>query len=86
MPGTFVSISATPSQGSCGVNGITVACALGPIAMGASATVQIRGTPRVAGNFNSQAIVASGQPDLTPANNTASVQTKVARCFGVNCP
>jgi uncharacterized repeat protein (TIGR01451 family) len=86
LPAGFGAISATPSQGSCAVNGTTITCALGSVGMGGSAVVQVEATPGTPGSANSQATVASGQPDIAPANNTAALQTNVARCEGLSCP
>ena len=49
----------------------TITCALGSVGMGGSAVVQVEATPGTPGAANSQATVASGQPDIAPANNTA---------------
>ena len=72
--------SATPSQGSCTVLAHGVNCSLGDIASGATATVDIVGTPGVEGTLTSNATVAAAGPDLDTSNNAASVQTTVGSC------
>lgn len=71
----FVSVSS--SQGTCTGNG-PVNCALGNLAAGAKATINIVITPTAAGNITLQASATSATPDANTANNTASEATKVS--------
>ena len=63
--------SATPSQGTCSESGGTVTCALGTIANGANASVEIKVTPQGPGTITNQASVTSGVADPDSANNSA---------------
>jgi len=72
--------SATPSQGSCTLLTFGVHCDLGDIARGATATVQIVGTPSVAGTLTSNSDVSGARVDPVSDNNTAMVQTTVFDC------
>jgi uncharacterized repeat protein (TIGR01451 family) len=70
-------VSATASQGRClGVGGL-VACDLGTLADGATATVTVVVTPKVRGNLWSTAYVWSPVTDPDPADNQASTTTRV---------
>jgi serine protease AprX len=87
LPAGFAAIAATASQGSCSVNGTTITCSLGTVAMNGSATVQVAATPGVAGAVNSLATVVSARPDVASANNSVAFQAAIARCApGVACP
>lgn len=67
------SISATASQGSCGLPaGGVITCDLGNIANGASATVTVQAIPTAAGTLNNQVTVVSDTTDGQPANNNAT--------------
>ena len=77
LPAGVTFDSATPSQGSCSQSAGTVTCALGTIANGANATVQIKVTPQSAGSITNKASVSSSVSDPTPANNSASATTTV---------
>ena len=70
----FVSASGgcTPSAG-------RVDCALGTLASGAGATVQITVAPRARGVIANTARVGSSAPDPNPSNNTATTETTVGR-------
>jgi uncharacterized repeat protein (TIGR01451 family) len=71
----------SPSQGSCTLNpGNTIACSLGTLVSGGSATVQITITPTVAGSLTSRATVSAAEFDIALANNTHDVQTMVEAC------
>jgi uncharacterized repeat protein (TIGR01451 family) len=69
-------VSATSTQGTC--NGSSsVVCALGNLATGASATVQVIVTPTVAGTLLNTASVTSSDSDVNSANNSASASVTV---------
>jgi len=72
--------SATPSQGSCTLLAFGVHCDLGDLARSATATVQIVGTPSVAGTLTSNSDVSGARADPVSDNNTAMVQTTVFEC------
>ncbi|MEA2375837.1 MAG: hypothetical protein QOD53_2300, partial [Thermoleophilaceae bacterium] len=72
--------SATPSQGTCSQLAGTVACNLGSLASGASATVAIAVTPQFTGTITNTATVRGNESDSNTANNQASVQTTVNAC------
>ena len=69
--------SATPTQGSCSELAGTVTCALGALASGASASVEIEVTPQNAGTIANQASVTSDLNDPDPDDNAATVETTV---------
>jgi serine protease AprX len=72
--------SATPSQGSCTLLTFGAHCDLGDLARSATATVQIVGTPSVAGTLTSNSDVSGARVDPVSDNNTALVQTTVFDC------
>jgi uncharacterized repeat protein (TIGR01451 family) len=78
LPAGATFASATPSQGTCGapVAG-TLACDLGDLAVGASATVTIVVTPTAVGTATDTAQVAADQPDPVPGNDASSASTSV---------
>jgi hypothetical protein len=61
--------SASSSQGSCSVSGLTATCALGSMAVNSSAQVSFVGRGTSAANFVAQARVAAGNDRLTSNNN-----------------
>ncbi|MBN2506053.1 MAG: DUF11 domain-containing protein [Verrucomicrobia bacterium] len=65
-------VSATPSQGSCALNGGVIECALGSLAPAASATVAILLSPLQAGWLTNVVTVTSDTTDDHPANNAAT--------------
>jgi uncharacterized repeat protein (TIGR01451 family) len=76
-PAGTVFVSATPSQGAC-TGTAPVTCALGTIANGASATVQIVVTaPGSPGTITNSAAVTSMVIDANPANDAAQATTTV---------
>ena len=77
LPSTVAFGSATPSQGSCSQASGTVTCALGTLANGGSATVDIMVTPQEGGTITNQASVSSDLRDPTAPNNSASAETTV---------
>jgi uncharacterized repeat protein (TIGR01451 family) len=79
-------VSATPSQGSCSQSSGTVTCALGTIANGASASVDIKVTPQNEGSLTNQASVRSDVTDPDPSNDSASADTTVSTPIGYPRP
>jgi len=77
LPTGFGSISAVPSQGSCGVNGQLVTCDLGTVAASAGATVTITSTPSSAGSVDNTASVAATEDDPYASNNSDTESTQV---------
>lgn len=64
-------VSAIASQGYC--NGTAaISCALGDLASGASATVQITVIPTITGTLNNDVDVTSTEADVNTVNNTAN--------------
>ena len=63
LPAGVTYVSATPSQGSCSEASGTVTCALGTVANGASAGVEIKVRPQEAGTITNQASVISELDD-----------------------
>ncbi|MFO7603529.1 MAG: CFI-box-CTERM domain-containing protein [Gammaproteobacteria bacterium] len=81
--------SATPSQGSCSLSGLTLSCALGSINSGASATIGISMTTGNVGSLSLSGSVTSSVQDPDAANNSAvtysSVQVAPALGGGGGC-
>jgi uncharacterized repeat protein (TIGR01451 family) len=79
LPASVSFVSATPSQGSCGESAGIVTCALGQMANGATATVNIVVKPTLAGTITNTASVSAFEADPDEINNTDSVETSVCR-------
>lgn len=79
LPTSVRFVSVTSSAGSCAASGLTINCALGNLANGASVTVTIIVTPRKAGSITNTAQVSSLSPDPNQANNTDTETTVVSR-------
>ena len=77
LPANVVFDSATPSQGTCGESSGRVTCALGTVANGGGASVEIKVRPQEGGDITNQATVAADQGDPSPAGNSASATTTV---------
>ncbi|MDP8956615.1 MAG: sortase [Actinomycetota bacterium] len=69
LPSALTFVSADPSQGSCIEIAGVVACSLGTIAAGNSATIALRVLPTAAGNVDNTAEVLSSVADPDPSNN-----------------
>lgn len=70
-------VSAVPSQGYCTGTAV-VSCALGDLASGTSATVQITVIPTVTGLLSNSISATSIEADVNPVNNTANSSVTVA--------
>ena len=73
-------VSATPSQGACSAQGPSISCALGTIASGAAAQVQIVGRidASLAGTtLVNTATVGGAEPDPVTADNTSTASSIV---------
>ncbi len=77
LPAGVTFVSATPTQGSCSEASGTVTCALGTIASGADAGVEVKVTPQAAGTITNQASVTSDLADPDSADASASEDTTV---------
>ena len=77
LPAGVTFESATSSQGACSELAGMVTCALGVLANGASANVEIEVTPQAAGTITNQASVTSTLNDPDPEDNTTSTETTV---------
>jgi uncharacterized repeat protein (TIGR01451 family) len=77
LPAGVVFVSATPSQGSCSETGGTVTCELGPLASGASATVEIVVTvdPAATCPLTDTATVSGIEADPDTTNSSATTET-----------
>lgn len=78
LPGTLLWRTSTASQGAC-TGGANVACDLGALAPGASATVTVVALPRRAGTVTVTGQVSAQESDLVPEDNTATASTVVRR-------
>jgi uncharacterized repeat protein (TIGR01451 family) len=77
LPGGLSARSSSASQGSCSGT-TTVTCALGDLAVGASATITIVIRPTEPGTITNTASVTGNQPDPNNANNSASSDTTIS--------
>ena len=79
LPAGVTFESATPTQGTCSESSGTVTCALGTIANGANAGVEVKVTPQNPGTITNQAAVTSDLADPDSADASASESTTVER-------
>ncbi|WP_405834582.1 calcium-binding protein [Streptomyces sp. NBC_00105] len=79
-PGSL--LSATPSQGTCTRTSTSANCALGSLAPGARATVQVVAEPRATGTLSDTATAGAAQTDPVPANSTATAASTVDNARG----
>ncbi len=77
LPAGLTFVSATPSQGTCGLNGSTVECSLGRLEATAFATIVLRARTTEEGMLTNTAEVAAAEADSNLANNTASASINV---------
>jgi uncharacterized repeat protein (TIGR01451 family) len=77
LPAGVLFESATPTQGTCNESSGTVACALGTLANGADAGVEIKVRPQGGGDIVNQASVSSDLADRVTANNSSNATTTV---------
>ena len=78
LPSGVGFVSATASQGTCGLTGSTVTCALGPIPALAAATVTLNVTaPSSSAVVTNSATVTENEVDPVPTDNTAAATTFV---------
>jgi uncharacterized repeat protein (TIGR01451 family) len=76
LPARVDFVGASPG---CTLSAGQVDCALGTLASGAAATVEITVTPRARGVITNTARVGSSAPDPNAANNSATTETTVSR-------
>lgn len=69
--------TATTNLGTCAASGSNVRCSFGTMAMDTTATVNIKVTPKRAGNLTLRAQASSGVLDITPGNNTYAFEVSV---------
>jgi uncharacterized repeat protein (TIGR01451 family) len=77
LPAGVTFDSATPSQGSCLQASGVVSCALGALANGSGATIQIEVRPATSGTIANQASVTSNNADPDQSDNNATAETTV---------
>jgi uncharacterized repeat protein (TIGR01451 family)/fimbrial isopeptide formation D2 family protein len=80
LPEGVTLVSATPSQGTCVPAGATVTCALGDLASGGAAQIQVVGAiaaDRVGARLTNGAAVKGDQPDPVAGNDRSSATTTV---------
>lgn len=86
LPNEVDFVSATPSQGTCELQGSKkVNCPLGDLAGNASATVDLRVTAAQEGTAVNTATVSSASPDPNEANNEDVEQTAIQAATPVMC-
>ena len=87
VPNEVDLISATPSQGTCDIQGSRkVTCTLGSLTAGQTVTIDIRTSAQRAGQTSLTATVASASPvDPVAANNTSTEQTTIVEPAPVSC-
>ncbi len=86
LPANITFVAATPSQGTCTPGSGTVACSLGSIAKGSTATVSIivQPLPNAQGTIiTDSATVSATEVDTALANNTATASVKVNASTGI---
>jgi uncharacterized repeat protein (TIGR01451 family) len=76
VPSGATFVSAAAGQGTC-TGTPTVACSLGTLGSGGSATMTIKIRPATAGTLTNLATVTSNETDPNPGNNTATATTTV---------
>ncbi len=76
LPANVTFVSATPAQGTC-TGTTTINCALGSLAVNASATVNVVVQPQATGTLNNTANVAGAEADPLANNNSATTSTTV---------
>jgi Domain of unknown function DUF11 len=74
LPSQVTDAASAQTQGSCSGN---VTCAIGNLAVGATATITITATPAVPDVTITNTAKVSSSFDLNPANNSASASTRV---------
>jgi uncharacterized repeat protein (TIGR01451 family) len=77
LPAGLTYQSATPSQGSCSEAGGAISCALGSLANGADATIDVAATADTPGTVSNTAGVQADQPDGNTQNNSATESTTI---------
>jgi uncharacterized repeat protein (TIGR01451 family) len=77
LPDNVTLVSASSSQGTYAQQGNVITYSLGPMGIGATATLSVIVQTSVAGTIYSTATISSEQPDFNPANNSATVTTLV---------
>lgn len=78
VPSSVSGVHASASQGSCAVSGANVSCALGDLAVGATATVTISGTVLIhTGSIVNSAYVDNDVPDTDASDNSDTETTQV---------
>ena len=77
LPPNVTLVSASASQGTYAQQAGLITFGLGPMAVGAPATLSVIVQPTLTGEIFSTATVSSEQPDFYPANNSATVETQV---------
>ncbi|HWT01541.1 MAG TPA: S8 family serine peptidase [Pyrinomonadaceae bacterium] len=82
LPSGVTFVSASSGQGTCGVNGTTITCALGTMAAGATANVTIVVKPTAAGAITNTATVTGNETDPNPGDNTATATTMIQGSLG----
>jgi uncharacterized repeat protein (TIGR01451 family) len=80
LPPGVTFVSATPTQGACSEAAGTVTCMLGPLALGASATIQIVVTvdATALSPLSDTATVTGVDTDPVAANNSATAETMIS--------
>jgi uncharacterized repeat protein (TIGR01451 family) len=80
LPAGVTFVSATPSQGTCSQAAGTVTCTLGPLALGASATIEIVVTvdATALSPLSDTATVTGVETDPLAANNSATAETTIS--------
>jgi uncharacterized repeat protein (TIGR01451 family)/fimbrial isopeptide formation D2 family protein len=80
LPDGVTLVSATPTQGACTATGSTVTCALGGLASGGAAQIQVLGTiaaDRQGAVLTNAATIAGAQPDPVAGNDRSRATTTV---------
>ncbi|HZH33221.1 MAG TPA: SBBP repeat-containing protein, partial [Pyrinomonadaceae bacterium] len=78
LPSGVTFVSATPTQGTCQINGTALTCNLDVLAPNAQASVRLALTPAQPGTINNTATVRGNEPDTISSNNSDAEQTLIS--------
>ena len=70
-------VSATPSQGTCGLAATTLTCRLGTIPANGQATIAVVVKPSASGTLSSTVNIRANETDTYPSDDSATIQTQV---------
>jgi uncharacterized repeat protein (TIGR01451 family) len=84
LPEGATLVSESASQGSCSLVGSGLACSLGALAPGTSASMTIVITPTALGSITNFSVVTANEPDPDPSNSQIKTVTQVIQTSSVS--